>query len=98
MIQVILPAHLKNLARVSGPVSLEVKGVATVRSVLDAVEGAYPVLLGTLRDQSTKKRRAFVRFFADGRDFSLEADDFPLPEAVASGREPFLVIGAIAGG
>ena len=98
MIQVVLPFHLKNLAGVSGPVALEIQGPATTCSVLDAVEGAYPVLKGTLRDQTTKRRRAFVRFFACGNDVSLDPDDRPLPEAVATGREPFLVVGAIAGG
>lgn len=98
MIQVSLPFHLKTLAGVAGPVPLDLKGPATTRAVLDALETAYPVLLGTLRDQATKKRRAFVRFFACGQDVSLDPDDRPLPEPVASGREPFLVVGAIAGG
>ena len=98
MIQVILPFHLKNLAGVKGPVSVELAVPATTRSVLDAVENAYPVLRGALRDQATKKRRAFVRFFACGNDVSLEPDDVPLPGPVAEGREPFLVVGAIAGG
>jgi hypothetical protein len=98
MIRVILPAHLKNLAAVSGEVAVEVLGAATQRSVLDAVESAYPMLCGTMRDRATKRRRPFVRFFACGLDVSLEPDVKPLPEAIAEGREPFMVIGAIAGG
>jgi molybdopterin converting factor small subunit len=98
MIRVVLPAHLRNLAGVSGPVALEVRGRATQQSVLDAVEAAYPVLCGTIRDRATKRRRALVRFFACGQDVSHEPPDAPLPEAVEEGREPFLIIGAIAGG
>jgi len=98
VIQVILPFHLKNLAGVKGPVSVELAVPATTRSVLDAVEDAYPVLRGALRDQATKKRRAFVRFFACGNDVSHEPDDTLLPDAVAQGREPLLVVGAVAGG
>ena len=98
MIQVILPFHLRNLAGINGALSLDLAGPVTQRSVLDAVEGAYPVLRGTIRDQATRQRRAFVRFFACGQDVSHELDDKPLPDAVAEGREPFMIIGAIAGG
>jgi molybdopterin synthase sulfur carrier subunit len=98
MIQVVLPAHLRNLAGVDGTLALEVSGPATQRSILDAVEASYPMLCGTIRDRGTRKRRAFVRFFACGRDMSHEAEDAPLPDAVAEGREPFLIVGAIAGG
>ena len=98
MIRVVLPAHLKNLAKVSGEVELEVDGVVTQRSVLDALEVRYPVLLGTIRDASTKSRRKFVRFYACEEDVSHDEPDTALPEAVASGREPFFVIGAMAGG
>ena len=98
MIKVILPAHLRNLVGITGTLSLEFSGPATPRLVIDAVEAAYPVLRGTIRDQATKKRRAFVRFFACGQDVSLEPDDTPLPDAISSGREPFMIIGAIAGG
>lgn len=98
MIQVILPAHLRNLAGVNGALTLELMGVASQRSVIDAIEASYPVLRGTIRDRVTRRRRAFVRFFACGQDVSLEHEDAPLPEAVATGKEPFLIIGAIAGG
>jgi molybdopterin converting factor small subunit len=98
MIRVVLPAHLRNLAHVEGEVRVEVPGVPTQRSVLDALEAEYPMLRGTIRDQSTYKRRAFVRFFACEQDWSHESPDAPLPDAVASGAEPFLVVGAIAGG
>jgi len=98
MIRVWLPAHLRTLARIEGEVQLEVAGPVTQRSVLDALEARYPVLQGTLRDHVTHQRRAFVRFFACEEDLSLESPDTPLPEAVAAGREPLLVIGAIAGG
>ena len=98
MIRVVLPFHLRNLAGVAGELRLDVAGSVTARSVLDAVEGAHPVLRGTIRDQATGKRRAFVRFFACGQDVSHDPDDSPLPDAVAGGREPFMVIGAIAGG
>lgn len=98
MIQVVLPAHLRTLAGAGGPLALEVKGPATQRSVLDAIEASYPMLCGTIRDRTTRQRRAFVRFFACGQDVSHEPQDAPLPEAVAAGREPFLIIGAIAGG
>ena len=98
MIRVVLPAHLRILARVEGEVRLEIAGEVTQRSVLDALEARHPALSGTLRDHATGQRRPFVRFFACERDLSLESPDAPLPEAVAEGREPFLVIGAIAGG
>ena len=98
MIRVVLPAHLRTLARVEGEVTLEVQGQATQRSVLDALEASYPMLLGTLRDHVTQQRRPFVRFFACEEDLSHESPDAPLPEAVAKGKEPFLVVGAIAGG
>ena len=98
MIRVILPAHLRNLAHVGGEVALEVDGQATQRSVLDALESRYPMLRGTIRDQVTQQRRAFVRFFACGEDLSHESPDARLPDAVASGAEPFLIVGAIAGG
>jgi sulfur-carrier protein len=98
MIRVVLPAHLRTLARVEGEVKLEVEGRATQRSVLDALEARYPMLLGTLRDHVTQKRRPFVRFFACEQDLSHESPDAPLPEAVVKGIEPFLVVGAIAGG
>jgi molybdopterin synthase sulfur carrier subunit len=98
MIRVVLPFHLRRLAQVDGEVQLEVEGVATQRSVLDALEARYPMLCGTIRDHVTQQRRPFLRFFACEQDLSLESPDAPLPEAVASGREPFLVIGAIAGG
>ena len=98
MIRVVLPAHLKNLAHVEGEVELSVEGEVTQRAVLDAVEERYPMLRGTIRDQSTKKRRAFVRFFACEEDLSHESPDAPLPERVAKGEEPFMVIGAMAGG
>lgn len=98
MIRVVLPAHLRELAKSGKEVTLEVNGQVTQRSVLDALEARYPVLRGTIRDHSTKKRRAFVRFFACMEDLSAESPDTPLPEEVASGAEPYLVIGALAGG
>jgi len=98
MIRVMLPAHLRTLARAGGEVELEVEGEATQRSVLDALEGRYPMLRGTIRDHVTQQRRPFVRFFACGEDLSHESPDAPLPEAVRSGAEPFLLVGAIAGG
>jgi len=98
MIRVELPAHLRTLAGVSLEVSLDVTGPATQRSVLDALETAYPMLAGTLRDHVTFKRRPFVRFFVCGKDWSLQSPDAPLPADIVSGKEPFLVIGAIAGG
>ena len=98
MIRVELPYHLRTLARVDGEVQIEVEGSVTVRSVLDALEGRYPMLRGTIRDHVTKNRRAFVRFFACEQDLSHEPPDAPLPDAVASGAEPLLIIGALAGG
>ena len=98
MIRVVLPSHLRTLAGVSGEVALEVAAPVTQRTVLDALEARYPVLLGTVRDQSTKVRRPFIRFFACQEDLSHESPDAPLPEPVAKGEEPFLVVGAIAGG
>ena len=98
MIRVVLPAHLRTLARVQGDVMLEIAGAATVRSVLDALEARYPMLCGTLRDQVTGQRRPFVRFFACQEDLSHDSPDTPLPGEVAAGTEPFLVVGAIAGG
>ena len=98
MIRVKLPHHLRTLTGVSGEVEIEVAGAITQRSVLDALEAAYPVLRGTIRERETGKRRSLVRFFADGEDWSHEAPDAPLPARVASGQEPFLVVGAMAGG
>ena len=98
MIRVALPAHLRKLAQADGEVKLDVQGQVTQRSVLDALEARYPMLRGTIRDHVTQKRRAFVRFFACGQDLSHEPLDAPLPETVATGAEPFMVIGAIAGG
>ena len=98
MIRVVLPAHLRTLARVDGEVTLHVEGQVTVKSVLDALEARYPMLRGTIRDHATQKRRAFVRFFACEQDLSHESPDSPLPEAVATGTEPFLIVGAMAGG
>jgi molybdopterin synthase sulfur carrier subunit len=98
MIRVILPAHLRMLAQVPGEVQLEVEGQATQRSVLDALEARYPMLRGTIRDHVTQQRRPFVRFFACQEDLSHEPPDAPLPDAVATGAEPFLLVGAIAGG
>jgi molybdopterin synthase sulfur carrier subunit len=98
MIRVELPQHLRTLAHVSGEVKLEVEGRVTQRSVLDALEAAYPMLCGTIRDHVTQQRRPFLRFFACQEDLSHEPPDAPLPDAVASGAEPFLIIGAIAGG
>jgi sulfur-carrier protein len=98
MIRVELPAHLRTLAHVNREIKLEVEGPATQRSVLDALEARYPMLRGTIRDHVTQQRRAFLRFFACEEDLSLEPPDAPLPEAVASGKEPFIIIGAVAGG
>jgi molybdopterin synthase sulfur carrier subunit len=98
MIRVELPYHLRTLAKVSGEVQLEVNGAITLRSVLDALEARYPMLQGTIRDHVTQQRRPFLRFFACEEDLSHQSPDSPLPEAVASGKEPLLVIGAIAGG
>jgi len=98
VIRVVLPAHLRTLAKVSGEVQLTVAGAVTQRSILDTLEARYPMLQGTIRDHVTQERRAFVRFFACQEDLSHESPDAPLPDAVASGAEPFLVVGAIAGG
>jgi hypothetical protein len=97
-VRVVLPAHLRTLARLDGEVKLDVTGPITPRSVLDALEERYPMLRGTIRDQTTHRRRPFVRFFACEQDVSHEPADQPLPEAVATGAEPFLVVGAMAGG
>jgi hypothetical protein len=98
MIRVQLPQHLRTLAKVQGEVQLEIEGPITQRSVLDALEARYPMLKGTIRDHVTQQRRAFMRFFACEEDLSHESPDSPLPDAVVNGKEPFLVIGAIAGG
>jgi hypothetical protein len=98
MVRVELPAHLRTLARVGGEITIDVGGEATLRSVLDALETSYPVLRGTIRDQVTKRRRPFVRFFACEQDLSHDSPDAPLPDAVASGSELLLVVGAMAGG
>jgi hypothetical protein len=98
MIRVVLPFHLRNLAGVDGKVQIDVASPATVGSVLDALEARYPVLRGTIRDHVTLRRRPFIRFFADKEDFSLEPPDTKLPDAVVNGAEPFLIVGAMAGG
>ena len=98
MIRVVLPAHLRTLAHVDGEVALHVEGQVTQRSVLDALEARYPMLRGTIRDHVTQRRRAFVRFFACEQDLSHDPPDAPLPDAVALGAEPFLIVGAMAGG
>lgn len=98
MIRVIIPQHLRTLAHVGSEVELELDGPVTLRSVLDALEARYPMLRGTIRDQVTQQRRPFLRFFACEEDLSHQPPDAPLPEAVASGKEPFIIIGAIAGG
>ena len=98
MIRVVLPAHLRTLARVNGEVELEVRGPVTQRSILDALEARYPMLSGTIRDQRTHQRRAFLRLFACEQDLSHDSPDTPLPDAVATGKEPLLVVGAMAGG
>ena len=98
MIRVVLPYHLKSLARISGEVELDVTGPVTQRSILDALEARYPMLCGTIRDQVTQERRPYVRFFACEQDFSNEDRDKTLPDTVATGTEPFLIVGAIAGG
>jgi hypothetical protein len=98
MIRVVLPTHLRKLARVDGEVQLDVEGRVTQRSVLDALENRYPMLRGTIRDHATQRRRPFIRFFACQEDLSNELPDAPLPDAVATGAEPFLVVGAMAGG
>jgi molybdopterin converting factor small subunit len=98
MIRVVLPAHLRTLARVNGEVALEITGAITQRAILDALEARYPMLRGTIREHVTLKRRAFVRFFACEQDLSHASPDAPLPDAVATGAEPFLIVGAMAGG
>jgi len=98
MIRVVLPAHLRTLAHVNGEAKVQVEGPVTQRTILDALEACYPMLRGTIRDQVTHERRAFVRFFACEEDLSHQPPDSPLPEAMATGTEPFLVIGAMAGG
>jgi hypothetical protein len=98
MIRVVLPTHLRRLASVDGEVELDVAAPVTPRAVIDALEARYPMLRGTVRDHVTRQRRAFVRFFACQQDLSLDSPDSPLPEAVVAGREPFMIIGAIAGG
>jgi sulfur-carrier protein len=98
MIRVILPSHLRRLASIDGEVRLDVAGAVTQRSVLDALEVAYPMLRGTIRDHDTHRRRAFIRFFACEEDLSHEDVDAPLPDEVAAGKEPYLVVGAMAGG
>ena len=98
MIRVVLPAHLRKLAHVDGEVALEIAGQITQRSILDALEARYPMLRGTIRDHANGKRRAFVRFFVCGEDLSHEAPDTLLPEAIATGAQPFMIVGAIAGG
>jgi hypothetical protein len=97
-IRVVIPAHLRTLARVDGEVKVEVEGPVTVRAVLDALEAAYPMLRGTIRDQVTQRRRAFLRVFACEEDVSHDSPDAPLPEAIAAGTEPLLIVGAMAGG
>ena len=98
MIRVVLPAHLRTLARVEGEVKLAVEGPVTQRAILDALEAEYPMLRGTIRDHVTKERRAFLRFFACAEDLSNESPDAPVPDAVVAGAEPYLVVGAMAGG
>jgi sulfur-carrier protein len=98
MIRVVLPQHLRTLARVADEVTVDVPGPPTQRALIDAIEARYPMLRGTIRDYSTDRRRAFLRFFACEEDISHEPPDAPLPDAVAAGREPFLIIGALAGG
>ena len=98
MIRVVLPQHLRTLAHVSGEVTLEVSGPVTTHSILDALENSYPMLRGTIRDHATQERRAFLRFFACQEDWSHESPDMPLPNEITSGKEAFLIIGAIAGG
>jgi molybdopterin synthase sulfur carrier subunit len=98
MIRVVLPPHLRNLAHIAGEVRLQIAGPVTQRSVIDALEAKFPMLKGTIRDYVTRRRRPFLRFFACGEDLSHEAPDTPLPEAVVEGTEPYLIIGAIAGG
>jgi sulfur-carrier protein len=97
-VRVTLPFHLRTLARIDGEVQLDVSGAVTQRSILDAIEARYPMLCGTIREHDTLKRRAFLRYYACSEDHSLDDPDAPLPEAIASGKEPFMVVGAIAGG
>jgi len=97
-VRVVLPAHLRTIARVDGEVALDIEGEVTQRSILDALEDRYPALRGTIRDQGTKRRRSFVRFFACEEDLSHDEPDAPLPEEVVAGKEPYLVVGAMAGG
>jgi len=98
MIRVVLPYHLRTLAQVNSEVEILIEGLATQGAVLDALESKYPMLCGTIRDQATRERRPFIRFFACGEDLSLEPSDSPLPEAILSGKEPFRIVGAMAGG
>jgi sulfur-carrier protein len=98
MIRVVIPPHLRTLAHVDGELQLELQGPVTIRSILDALEAKYPVLRGTIRDHGTLQRRAFLRFFACEQDLSHDSPDAPLPDAITSGKEPFIVLGAIAGG
>jgi len=98
VIRVVLPAHLRTLARVRRELELQIEGPATQRTILDALEAAYPMLRGTIRDHGTQERRPLVRFFARERDLSHESPDAPLPDAIATGEEPFLIVGAMAGG
>lgn len=98
MVRVILPLHLRTLARVDGEVGISVEGAPTQRTILDALEARYPMLRGTIRDHATQQRRAFLRFFACNEDVSHQSPDAPLPAAIASGAEPFMVVGALAGG
>lgn len=98
MIRVVLPPHLRTLAHVKGKLDLEVEGPITQRSILDALEAKYPMLNGTIRDHATRQRRSFIRFFACGQDLSHESPDTPLPDAIVTGAEPFLIVGAMAGG
>jgi sulfur-carrier protein len=98
MIRIVLPYHLRNLAKINSEVQLEVSGDVTIQSLLNALEGRYPMLAGTIRDHLTKQRRPFVRYYACGEDLSLEPTDFQLPPQIISGEEPFVVLGAIAGG
>ena len=98
MIRVVLPAHLRTLARISGELELPIEGRVTPCAIVDEIEARYPTLRGTIRDAATKKRRPYIRYFACERDLSHDSADEPLPEQVSSGREPFLIVGAIAGG
>jgi len=98
MIRVTLPAHLRTLAKVSGEVTLDIDGTVTPRAIIDALEERYPMLLGTIRDRTTRRRRAFVRFYACSEDVSHDPDDAPLPQEVIAGTEPFMIIGAMSGG